>query len=82
MFEAKAALLVRIAQSRYGSERILESRLFDVLSQCHYIDARPEMDQTYFGEQRIPSCRNPLKRPVRSLTFSSLPQISTRSSLL
>ena len=55
MFEAKAALLVRIAQSRYGSERILESRLFDVLSQCHYIDARPEMDQTYFGEQRPPS---------------------------
>ena len=66
VFEAKAALLVRIAQSRYGSERILESRLFDVLSQCHYIDARPEMDQTYFGEHAsslhvlyVPSVRFP-----------------------
>ncbi|KAL7408793.1 nucleoporin Nup186/Nup192/Nup205 [Mrakia frigida] len=47
VFEAKASLLIRIAQSQFGAERILESRLFEVLSQCHFIDARPEMDQTY-----------------------------------
>ena len=50
VFEAKSSLLVRIAQSQFGAERILESRLFEVLSQCHFIDVRPEMDQTYLGE--------------------------------
>lgn len=44
------ALLIRIAQTQLGAERLLESRLFQVLAQCDYIDARPEADQSFLGK--------------------------------
>lgn len=49
VYEAKTSLLVRIAQSRFGADRLIEARVFEVLSQCTFVDARPEMDQTYLG---------------------------------
>lgn len=45
VYEAKTALLLRIAESRAGAERLLDARLLDVLTQCYFIEDRPELDQ-------------------------------------
>lgn len=39
------SLLVRIAQTRQGAERLLEHRVFETLSRCTFISAKPELDQ-------------------------------------
>ena len=44
------SLLIQISQTRQGAERLLECRVLTVLSQCDYLDARPEADQTFIGE--------------------------------
>lgn len=44
------ALLTRIAQTRQGAERLVDSRLFPVLTQCEFIDAKPEADRNILGE--------------------------------
>jgi len=43
------ALLVRIAQTHLGAEKLLDSRIIHVLSQCDFIEARPEADQSFLG---------------------------------
>ena len=45
VYEARATLLLRIAQTRQGAERLLEHRLFSALSDCKFISAKPEIDQ-------------------------------------
>ncbi|KZT39178.1 hypothetical protein SISSUDRAFT_665994 [Sistotremastrum suecicum HHB10207 ss-3] len=45
VYEARMALLTRIAQTRQGAERLVDSRLFPVLTQCEFIDAKPEADR-------------------------------------
>ncbi|KAF8584437.1 hypothetical protein K439DRAFT_1411162 [Ramaria rubella] len=45
--EAKLALLIRIAQTQLGAQKLMESRLYHVLAQCDFIDARPEADQSF-----------------------------------
>ncbi|KIJ30184.1 hypothetical protein M422DRAFT_214674 [Sphaerobolus stellatus SS14] len=47
VYEAKMAILIRIAQTHTGTEKLLESRLIHVLSQCDFIEARPEADQSF-----------------------------------
>ncbi|KAJ7058139.1 nucleoporin Nup186/Nup192/Nup205 [Mycena amicta] len=47
VYEAKMSLFVRMAQTRLGAERLLESQLIPILSQCDYLDARPEADQSF-----------------------------------
>ncbi|KAI8801071.1 nucleoporin Nup186/Nup192/Nup205 [Cladochytrium replicatum] len=42
--EAKLSLLLRIAQSRDGAEKLVESKLIDVLTDCQFVDQKPEMD--------------------------------------
>lgn len=44
------SLLSRIAQSRGGAERLVESGLIPSLAECDFIDARPELDQAFVGE--------------------------------
>lgn len=44
------SLFVRMAQTRLGAERLLEAQLIPILSQCDYLDARPEADQSFMGE--------------------------------
>ena len=43
------SLLVRMAQTRQGAERLLEARVLLILGQCDYLDARPEADQAFLG---------------------------------
>jgi nuclear pore complex protein Nup205 len=38
-----------MAQTRPGAERLLEARIFPVLSQCEFLDTRPEADQSFMG---------------------------------
>ncbi|KAF7297146.1 hypothetical protein MIND_00947600 [Mycena indigotica] len=47
VYEAKMSLFVRMAQTRPGAEKLLEAQLIPVLSQCDYLDARPEADQSF-----------------------------------
>lgn len=50
VYEAKMSLLIRMAQTRSGAERLLEAQIIPVLAQCDYLDARPEADQSFMGE--------------------------------
>lgn len=43
------SLLIRMAQSRQGAERLLEARALPILADCDYLDARPEADQAFLG---------------------------------
>jgi nuclear pore complex protein Nup205 len=44
------SLFVRMAQTRPGAKRLLEAQLIPILSQCDYLDARPEADQSFMGK--------------------------------
>ena len=44
------SFLIRLAESRHGAERLLESRIVPILAQVDFLDARPEMDESYAGE--------------------------------
>lgn len=43
------SLLIQVAQTRQGAERLLEARLLSTLASCDYLDARPEADQAFMG---------------------------------
>ncbi|PWN52683.1 hypothetical protein IE53DRAFT_384865 [Violaceomyces palustris] len=47
VYEAKLSFFNRITQSREGAERLLDARVFDILSQADFIAARPEQDQDF-----------------------------------
>ncbi|KAH8115108.1 nucleoporin Nup186/Nup192/Nup205 [Phellopilus nigrolimitatus] len=47
VYEAKMSFLIRIAQTRQGAERLLESRILPILSQVDFLDARPEADESF-----------------------------------
>lgn len=49
VYEAKMSLFTRIAQTRPGAERLLEAQILPILSQCEYLDTRPEEDQSFMG---------------------------------
>ncbi|OBZ74918.1 hypothetical protein A0H81_05368, partial [Grifola frondosa] len=49
VYEAKMSLLIRMAQSRQGAERLMDARVIPVLANCDYLDARPEADQAFLG---------------------------------
>ncbi|KAJ7082267.1 hypothetical protein B0H15DRAFT_994091 [Mycena belliarum] len=50
VYEAKMSLLVRMAQTQSGAERLLEAQFIPILSQRDYLDARPEADQSFIGK--------------------------------
>jgi nuclear pore complex protein Nup205 len=50
VYEAKMSLFIRMAETRAGSERLLEGQLLHVLAQCDYLDAMPEIDQLIMGQ--------------------------------
>ena len=43
------SLLTRIAQTRQGAERLIESRVLPILAVCDFLDTRPDIDQTFIG---------------------------------
>ncbi|KAH9922299.1 nucleoporin Nup186/Nup192/Nup205 [Epithele typhae] len=47
IYESKMSLLVRMAQTRQGAERLLEARVLPILADCEYLDTRPETDQAF-----------------------------------
>jgi len=53
VFEAKISLLIRIAQTRNGAERLLEACLLPTLGDCEFLDSRPEVDQSFMGMSGI-----------------------------
>jgi nuclear pore complex protein Nup205 len=50
VYEAKMSMLIRIAQTRAGAERLLDIQLLPTLARCDFLDARPEADQSFMGE--------------------------------
>lgn len=50
VYEAKMSLFIRMAQTRTGAERLLQTQLIPILSRCDYLDARPEADQSFMGK--------------------------------
>ncbi|KAG2143441.1 nucleoporin Nup186/Nup192/Nup205 [Suillus bovinus] len=50
VYESKMSFLIRMAQTRLGAERLLEARIFPVLSQCEFLDTRPEADQSFMDQ--------------------------------
>ncbi|KAF8523808.1 nucleoporin Nup186/Nup192/Nup205 [Gautieria morchelliformis] len=53
VYEAKLALLIRIAQTQEGAQRLVETRLFQILAQCDFVDARPEADQSFLDHDNF-----------------------------
>lgn len=42
-------LFIRMAQTRAGAEKLLEAQILPILSQCEFLDSRPEADQSFMG---------------------------------
>ena len=49
VFEAKTAMLLRIAQDRKGAERLLDAQIFTVLAQCEFVSCRPSGEESLMG---------------------------------
>lgn len=47
------ALLLRIALTRPGAERLLEARLMPSLAKGEFLDSRPDSDQAFTGKYAI-----------------------------
>ncbi|KAL6308871.1 nucleoporin Nup186/Nup192/Nup205 [Sparassis latifolia] len=82
VYEAKMSLLVRVAQSRQGAERLLEARAIPVLAECDYLDARPEADQAFLDRDNfLPSAvqrYHQLFTPALQLVSGMLITLGTR----
>ncbi|KAG9119549.1 hypothetical protein FRC07_005386 [Ceratobasidium sp. 392] len=44
VYEAKMSLLIKIAQTRQGADRLMDARVLAILTQCEFLNARPEKD--------------------------------------
>ena len=43
------SLFIRIAQTRQGAERLIETRVLPILADCDFLDTLPEVDQSFIG---------------------------------
>ena len=75
VYEAKMSLFIRMAQSRAGAERLLDAQLLPILSQCDYLDTRPEADQSFIGMSAVYSAATVLPKD----TYMGFNQTRTRS---
>ena len=69
------SLFIRMAQSRAGAERLLDAQLLPILSQCDYLDTRPEADQAFIGMSAVYSAATVLPKD----TYMGFNQTRTRS---
>lgn len=53
VYEASMAFFSRLAQSRRGAERLVDARIFDVLSQVDFLQARPQQQYPYAEEDEF-----------------------------
>ena len=44
------SMLIRIARTRAGAERLLDIQLLSTLARCDFLDARLEADQSFMSE--------------------------------
>ncbi|KAJ3209279.1 hypothetical protein HDU67_006294 [Dinochytrium kinnereticum] len=44
IYQIKMSMLLRVAQQREGYEKLLETGILEVLTECHFIEHRPEVD--------------------------------------
>ncbi|KAG8875052.1 hypothetical protein FRB98_008117 [Tulasnella sp. 332] len=86
VYEAKMSLLVRIAQTRQGAERLLDCRVFAVLSQCEFIDARPQNDHAFIDHDSfLPSAisrYHQILAPALELAVSILSAVGQTAAVL
>ncbi|KAF7320904.1 Nucleoporin [Mycena chlorophos] len=82
VYEAKMSLFIRMAQTRAGAERLLEAQLIPILSQCDYLDARPEADQSFMDRDSfLPSAiqrYHQLLMPALQLVDGMLATLGTK----
>ncbi|KAI0742693.1 nucleoporin Nup186/Nup192/Nup205 [Daedaleopsis nitida] len=76
VYEAKMSLLVRMAQTRQGAERLLEARVLPILADCDYLDARPEADQAFLDRDSF------LPSAVQRYHQLSMPALQLVSGML
>ncbi|EJD46336.1 hypothetical protein AURDEDRAFT_184350 [Auricularia subglabra TFB-10046 SS5] len=50
IYEAKMALLVRLAQTRAGADEVFKARAISTLASCEFLDARPDADEAYLDD--------------------------------
>ncbi|KAH8829222.1 hypothetical protein DL96DRAFT_1597215 [Flagelloscypha sp. PMI_526] len=53
IYESKMSFFIALAQSRAGAERLLEARIIPILSQCDFLDSRPEGDQSFMDQESL-----------------------------
>lgn len=82
VYESKLSFLIRMAQTRPGAERLLEARIFPVLSQCEFLDTRPEADQSFMDQDSfLPSAiqrYHQLFMPALQLVAAMLTTLGTQ----
>jgi len=66
------SLFIRMAQTRLGAERLLDAQILPILSQCDYIEARPEADQSFIGKEDSGRLNDHLAHIVQIMTPSCL----------
>ena len=49
VYEAQMGLLMRIAGTKAGAERLLDAGLLSTLASCDFVDAQPEGDHAFIG---------------------------------
>jgi len=47
------SLLIRIAQTRQGAERLIEARILPILADCDFLDTVPEVDQSFIDHDHF-----------------------------
>ncbi|KAG8215255.1 hypothetical protein J3R82DRAFT_8809, partial [Butyriboletus roseoflavus] len=82
VYEAKMSLCTRMAQTRSGAERLLEAQILPILSQCEYLDTRPEEDQSFMDQDSfLPSAvqrYHQLFMPALQLVVAMLASLGTK----
>ncbi|KAH0834004.1 hypothetical protein J3R83DRAFT_11240 [Lanmaoa asiatica] len=82
VYEAKMSLFTRMAQTRPGAERLLEAQILPILSQCEYLDTRPEEDQSFMDQDSfLPSAiqrYHQLFMPALQLVVAMLASLGTK----
>ncbi|KAF8130340.1 nucleoporin Nup186/Nup192/Nup205 [Boletus edulis] len=82
VYEAKMSLFTRMAQTRSGAERLLEAQILPILSQCEYLDTRPEEDQSFMDQDsflpRAIQRYHQLFMPALQLVVAMLASLGTK----
>ncbi|KAG8908999.1 hypothetical protein FRB99_000102 [Tulasnella sp. 403] len=83
VYEAKMALLIRVAQTRQGANKLADCRIFGLLTHCDFLDARPQNDHAFLDfDSFLPSAVERYHQiiiPTLELTVSILSAVGPLS---